>query len=49
MLDRLDRAEEARNARTTALALDPSPAERAYLRAQLAPSSHPVEQRREET
>lgn len=49
MLDRLDRAEEARNARTTALALGPSPAERAYIEAQLAPSSHPVERRREET
>ncbi|MDV8075610.1 sigma-70 family RNA polymerase sigma factor [Rhodococcus sp. IEGM 1370] len=49
MLDRLDRAEEAENARTAALALDPSPVERAYLRAQLAPSSRPVEQRPEET
>ena len=35
MLDRLGRAEEARSARTTALSLDPSPAERAFLRAQL--------------
>lgn len=48
MLDRLDRAEEARSARTTALALAPSPAERAFLRAQLASSSHPARRRHEE-
>lgn len=48
MLDRLDRAEEARSARTTALALAPSPAERAFLRAQLESSSHPVRRRHEE-
>ncbi|MEK8072254.1 RNA polymerase sigma factor [Rhodococcoides navarretei] len=48
MLDRLGRAEEARAARTTALTLDPSPAERAFLRAQLDSPSHPDQHRGEQ-
>ncbi|WP_052058848.1 RNA polymerase sigma factor [Rhodococcoides fascians] len=49
MLDRLGRAEEARSARTTALALDPSPAERAFLRAQLDSHTHSDQHRRDQT
>nr|WP_217901734.1 MULTISPECIES: sigma-70 family RNA polymerase sigma factor [unclassified Rhodococcus (in: high G+C Gram-positive bacteria)] len=49
MLDRLGRAEEARSARTTALALDPSPAERAFLRAQLDSHPHSDQHRRDQT
>ncbi|MCJ0978089.1 RNA polymerase sigma factor [Rhodococcus sp. ARC_M12] len=48
MLDRLGRAEEARAARTTALTLDPSPAERAFLRAQLDSPSRPDQHRGEQ-
>ncbi|MDV6263272.1 RNA polymerase sigma factor [Rhodococcoides yunnanense] len=49
MLDRLGRVEEARSARTTALTLDPSPAERAFLRAQLESPSRLDQHRREQT
>ncbi|MCJ0890639.1 RNA polymerase sigma factor [Rhodococcus sp. ARC_M5] len=48
MLDRLGRAEEARAARRTALTLDPSPAERAFLRAQLDSPSRPDQHRGEQ-
>ncbi|MGV8872202.1 MAG: RNA polymerase sigma factor [Rhodococcus sp. (in: high G+C Gram-positive bacteria)] len=49
MLERLDRVDEAASARTTALTLDPSPAERAFLRAQLDSSSRSGRRRREST